>query len=101
MYSYLDESFDEGGTGVFVVGGLLMRGVPSFELERKWEKLRKRPDITYFKASECKNGRGEFAEFVANFYRSSPKRSISSFKASVLYRQSFTRSFKIRTHVRF
>jgi hypothetical protein len=67
MYSYLDESFDEGGTGVFVVGGLLMRGVPSFELERKWEKLRKRPDIdiAYFKASECKNGRGQFAKFVA------------------------------------
>jgi hypothetical protein len=67
MYSYLDESFDEGGTGVFVVGGLLMRGVPSFELERKWEKLRKRSDIdvAYFKASECKSGRGEFAKFVA------------------------------------
>jgi hypothetical protein len=36
-------------------------------LERKWEKLRERPDIdiAYFKASECKNGRGEFAKFVA------------------------------------
>jgi hypothetical protein len=42
MYSYLDESIDEGRSGIFVVGGLLMRGVPSFELERKWEKLRKR-----------------------------------------------------------
>src|SRR5215469_5868340 len=67
MYSYMDESFDGSGTGVFVVGGLLMRGVPSFELERKWERLRKRPDvdIAYFKASDCKNGRGEFAKFVA------------------------------------
>ncbi len=67
MYSYMDESFDDAGTGVFVAGGLLMRGVPSFELERKWEKLRKRPDIDigYFKASECKSGRGEFAKFVA------------------------------------
>jgi Protein of unknown function (DUF3800) len=67
MYSYMDESSDEPRTGVFVVGGLLMRGVPSFELERKWEKLRKRPDIdiSYFKASECKNGRGQFAKFVA------------------------------------
>jgi uncharacterized protein DUF3800 len=66
MYSYMDESFDEAETGVFVAGGLLMRGVPSFELERKWEKLRKRPDIdiNYFKASECKSGRGEFAKFV-------------------------------------
>jgi hypothetical protein len=67
MYSYMDESCDEPGKGVFVVGGLLMRGVPSFELERKWAKLRKRSDIeiTYFKASECKNGRGQFAKFVA------------------------------------
>jgi hypothetical protein len=67
MYSYMDESCDDSGTGVFAVGGLLTRGVPSFELERKWEKLRKRPDIdiSYFKASECKNGRGEFAKFVA------------------------------------
>src|SRR5258708_29762885 len=67
MYSYMGESCDDPGTGVFVVGGLLTRGVPSFELERKWEKLRKRPDIdiAYFKASDCKNGRGEFAKFVA------------------------------------
>ena len=67
MYSYMDESCDAPGTGVFVVGGLLTRGVPSFELERKWEKLRKRPDIdiAYFKASECKSGRGEFEKFVA------------------------------------
>lgn len=67
MYSYMDESVDESRTGLFVVGGLLTRGVPSFELERKWERLRRRPDvdIAYFKASECKNGRGEFAKFVA------------------------------------
>lgn len=67
MYSYMDESCDAPGDGFFVVGGLLTRGVSSFELERKWEKLRKRSDIdiTYFKASECKNGRGEFAKFVA------------------------------------
>ncbi|HLK03611.1 MAG TPA: DUF3800 domain-containing protein [Candidatus Acidoferrum sp.] len=63
----MDESCDEQGAGLFVVGGILMRGVPSFELERKWEKLRKRPDIdiAYFKASECKSGRGQFAKFVA------------------------------------
>ncbi len=63
----MDESCDDPGTGVFVVGGLLARGVPLFELERKWEKLRKHPDIdiAYFKASDCKNSRGEFAKFVA------------------------------------
>jgi Protein of unknown function (DUF3800) len=67
MYSYMDESFDASGRGVFVVGGLIARGVPLFELERKWKKLRKRLDIdiSYFKAAECKNGRGEFATFVA------------------------------------
>jgi len=67
MYSYMDESCDDQGKGVFGVGGLPRRGVPSFELERKWEKLRKHPDIdiAYFKASECKNGRGQFAKFVA------------------------------------
>jgi hypothetical protein len=67
MYSYMDETSDDPGKGVFVVGGLLARGDPLFELERKWKKLRKRPDIdiAYFKAVECKNGRGEFAKFVA------------------------------------
>jgi hypothetical protein len=67
MYSYMDESVDSLNAGIFVVGGLLMRGVPSFELERKWKRLRERPDIdiAYFKASECKSGRGEFAKFAA------------------------------------
>jgi len=50
--SYMDESFDSKQSGVFVVGGLLGQGVPFFELERRWEALRKRPDIDiqYFKA---------------------------------------------------
>jgi hypothetical protein len=67
MYSYMDESCDDPGTGVFAVGGLLTRGIPSFELERNWEKLRKRSDIdiAFYKASDCKCGRGEFAKFVA------------------------------------
>ena len=66
--SYMDESFDPRQSGVFVVGGLLGRGVPLFELERRWEKLRKRPDIDieYFKASECERGSGQFAKFVAD-----------------------------------
>jgi Protein of unknown function (DUF3800) len=73
--SYLDESFDRGTSGMFVVGGILGRGVPIFELERRWEALRKRPDIDirYFKASECQNGLGEFAKFVAD-----PKRITSA-----------------------
>ncbi|HEY4776615.1 MAG TPA: hypothetical protein VIH56_03065 [Candidatus Acidoferrales bacterium] len=64
--SYMDESFDMQPRGVFAVGGFLGRGVPIFELERRWEQLRKRPDINiaYFKASECEHGRGEFAKFV-------------------------------------
>ena len=64
---YLDESFDPGRRGVFAAGGLLGRGIPFFELERKWEALRKRPDIDieYFKAFECEHGKGQFAKFVA------------------------------------
>jgi len=64
----MDESFDYKQTGTFVVGGILGRGVPIFELERGWEKLLKRPDIdiAYFKASECNNGLGQFAKFVSD-----------------------------------
>jgi hypothetical protein len=66
--SYMDESFDYKQTGTFVVGGILGRGVPIFELERRWEKLLRRPDIDipYFKASECHNGLGPFAKFVSD-----------------------------------
>jgi hypothetical protein len=64
----MDESFDMRNQGVFVVGGILGRGVATFELERRWEQLRKRTDIDiqYFKASECERGRGEFRKFVAD-----------------------------------
>jgi len=64
----MDESFDYKQTGTFVVGGILGRGVPIFELERRWEKLLRRPDIdiAYFKASECHNGLGQFAKFVSD-----------------------------------
>ena len=70
--AYLDESFDpkrEGSyTGTYVVGGVLGRGVPIFELERRWEKLRLRPDIdiNYFKASECALAIGEFEKFITS-----------------------------------
>lgn len=66
--SYMDESFDMRQSGIFAVGGLLGRGVATFELERRWEALRKRPDIgiNYFKASHCQRGTGEFSKFVAD-----------------------------------
>jgi hypothetical protein len=70
--SYMDESFDPvrrtGAQGVFAVGGLMGVGGPFFELERRWEKLRRRPDIDiqYFKASECERGKGEFRKFVTD-----------------------------------
>lgn len=65
--SYMDESFDYKQTGTFVVGGILGRSVAIFELERRWEKLLRRPDIDipYFKASECHNGLGPFAKFIS------------------------------------
>jgi hypothetical protein len=64
--AYLDESFDMAKAGLFVVGGLMGRGVAVFELERRWEGLRKRRDIdiAFYKASDCEAGKGEFAKFV-------------------------------------
>ena len=66
--AFMDESFDMRQSGIFAVGGLLGRGVAIFELERRWERLRKRRDIDiqYFKASKCERGTGEFAKFVAD-----------------------------------
>jgi hypothetical protein len=65
---YLDESFDIKQQGIFAVGGIMGRGRPAFELDRKWEALRKRPDIDieYFKASECQNGTKQFRKFVSD-----------------------------------
>jgi hypothetical protein len=64
--SYMDESFDKKPAGIFAVGGILGRGVPIFELERGWSKLLKREGLKFFKASDCQNGTGEFAKFVAD-----------------------------------
>jgi hypothetical protein len=66
--SFMDESFDMSQKGIFAVGGLMGRGVATFELERRWNRLRQRPDIDirYFKASECTFGKGEFAKFVVD-----------------------------------
>jgi hypothetical protein len=73
--SYMDESFDARPKGVYAVGGILGRGAAIFELERRWEKLRKRPDIDieYFKASECERGKGQFAKFCAIPEKPTPK----------------------------
>lgn len=73
--SFLDESFDNPGVGVFAVGGLMGRGVAVFELERRWERLLRRPDIDikYFKASECERGNGEFRRFVVDPKKRTPE----------------------------
>jgi hypothetical protein len=65
---YLDESFDPKEQGIFAVGGIMGRGRPAFELDRKWSLLRKRPDIDveYFKASECQRGTKQFRKFVSD-----------------------------------
>ena len=66
--AYLDESFDMKKSGIFAVGGIMARGVPIFELDRRWHKLLRRPDIDveYFKASQCAAGAKQFAKFVAD-----------------------------------
>jgi Protein of unknown function (DUF3800) len=63
---YLDESFDMKQSGLYVTGGLIGRGVALFELERSWESLLKKHKVTYFKASECESGKGQFAKYVAD-----------------------------------
>lgn len=71
----LDESFDKGHYGVYAVGGLVGRGEPLFNLDRKWEALLQHPDIEieYFKASECESGKGQFAKFVKEEGKPTPK----------------------------
>lgn len=73
---YLDESYDMKQSGLYVVGGLIGRGVALFELERAWEALLKKRKIAYFKASECESGKGQFAKYVAD-----PKNITSSERA--------------------
>ena len=62
---YMDESFDMKQQGIFAVGCVMGRGVQMFELERRWETLRKQRGLAFFKASQCARGKGEFAQFVA------------------------------------
>jgi hypothetical protein len=63
---YLDESFDMKQSGFFVVGGLIGRGVAFFELERNWEALLRKHKLSYFKASECESGKGQFAKYITD-----------------------------------
>jgi len=66
--AFLDESFDMASRGVFAVGGLMGRGIPIYELERRWERIRTRSDVDleYFKASKCERGNGPFSKFVTD-----------------------------------
>jgi hypothetical protein len=75
MGAYLDESIDPKPRGIFAVGGIVGRGIATFELDRKWEVLLRRPDIDieYFKASECELGTGQFRKFVKEDRRPSPE----------------------------
>src|SRR5258708_2492579 len=63
---FLDESFDMGQSGVFAVGGFMARGTAIFELERRWEQLRKRFGLEYFKESQCQRGKGPFRHLVGD-----------------------------------
>jgi hypothetical protein len=73
LATYLDESFDMNKKGVYAIGGLMARGLPLFELDRKWEALLKRIGIAYYKASECEMGTKEFARFVKTERNPTPK----------------------------
>lgn len=71
----MDESFDPSQTGIFAIGTVLGGGVATYELDRKWYWLRKRPDIDieYFKASDCERGKGQFAKFVRDHKNITPE----------------------------
>lgn len=75
MGAYLDESIDPKPKGIFAVGGIVGRGIATFELDRKWEALLNRPDIDieYFKASECELGTGQFRKFVKEERKPTPE----------------------------
>jgi hypothetical protein len=79
---YLDESIDPKRTGIFAAGGILGKGRSIFELDRKWEAVRKRSEIgiDYFKASECQRGSRQFKKFVVDpdHMTVSPARSCQS-----------------------
>src|ERR1700675_3537479 len=66
MGAYLDESADPKPRGFFAVGGIVGRGIATFELDRAWDSVLHRPDIEieYFKASDCELGTGQFRKFV-------------------------------------
>jgi hypothetical protein len=67
MYGcYLDESFDKKPLGVYMAGGFIGQGVPTFELERNWENCLKRHGLAYYKASHCERGGGQFEKFLSN-----------------------------------
>lgn len=70
---YLDESFDMKQSGFYAVGGFIGRGVAIFELERQWERLLRKHKLQYFKASECESGKEQFAQYVADPKKITPK----------------------------
>lgn len=76
--AYLDESFDPKPSGIFAVGGLVGRGIATFELDRKWEALLRRSDIDieYYKASECELGTGQFRKFVKQDRKPTPEERV-------------------------
>jgi hypothetical protein len=68
--SHMDESFDpkhqQQARGFFCAGGVLGKGVPFFELDRRWQKTLDKYGLAYYKASHCQNGWGEFKNFLSH-----------------------------------
>lgn len=95
--AYMDESIDKKRVGLFSVGGLIGQGVALFELERKWEKLLRRPDIDieYYKASECEIGTGQFRKFVKTDRQATPEEKIVLNEISCEFIELITQEFLV------
>lgn len=61
-----DESKDADGDYLISAGGFAAQPAVFFEAERLWQKRLEQDSITYFRATECANLRGEFQKFRSN-----------------------------------
>jgi hypothetical protein len=96
LAAYLDESYDSGNTGFYVVGGVLGDGWMVLESCDKWRTLLAKHRLTKFKAAEMgrrPNVVAEFAEAVrdAGFFAfgliAKQSEVLKHLKGSVLARQ--------------
>lgn len=60
LIAYFDESWDQHGEKIFVIGGMIGRYEQWSMIDWPWRDLLKKYDIAYYRASEAEFARGEF-----------------------------------------